>query len=96
MYIETAFIGVICAVLGAAVTLLTYKRNGDKQVKDEAKENGMLGLDVAYIKKGVDDIRLDIKEDKRRIENVEKEVLLLSVKVQSVDERLKAHMKIDD
>ncbi|MEW9093795.1 MAG: hypothetical protein AB2417_01830 [Clostridiaceae bacterium] len=59
---ETISIALLCSVIGAVIVLITFSRNKDKDLKKNTKEETIMSTRIDYIAKGVDDIRLDMKE----------------------------------
>lgn len=52
-------IGVIFTLLGALLGYLGFKRNANKDIKEDAKSSAHLSTTLAYISKGVDDIIME-------------------------------------
>lgn len=87
---ETISIALICTILGVAISYLTFQRNKDNAIRAETKEDAETKAKLDYISKGVDDIRLDIKSQDRKIED-------LKERVTRVEESAKqAHKRIND
>jgi len=87
---ETISIALICTILGVAISYLTFQRNKDNAIRAETKEDAETKAKLDYISKGVDDIRLDIKSQDRKIED-------LKERVTRVEESTKqAHKRIND
>lgn len=86
---EKISIALLCTVLGVVISYLTFQRNKDNSIRAETKENAFTSAKLDYISKGVDDIRLDIKAQDRKIED-------MADKVARIDESTKsAHKRID-
>lgn len=86
---EKISIALLCTVLGVVISYLTFQRNKDNSIRAETKENAFTSAKLDYISKGVDDIRLDIKAQDRKIEDI-------ADKVARIDESTKsAHKRID-
>lgn len=82
-------IGVIIAVGGLIISFLAYQLNLKKEVKTDSKDSAELRAELGYIRKGVDDIRIDIKSN-------EKQMIQLGERVTRVEESTKqAHKRID-
>ena len=87
---ETISIALICTILGVAISYLTFQKNKDNAIRPETKEDAETKAQLDYISKGVDDIRLDIKFQDRKIED-------LKERVTRVEESTKqAHKRIND
>lgn len=86
---EKISIALLCTVLGVVISYLTFQRNKDNSIRAETKENAFTSAKLDYISKGVDDIRLDIKAQDRKIEDIVD-------RVARIDESTKsAHKRID-
>ncbi|MHC1683404.1 MAG: hypothetical protein AB6733_10690 [Clostridiaceae bacterium] len=86
-YVE---IGIACTAFGALISFLTYRKSESKEVKEDGTKDGEIKATLAYISKGVDDIRIDIKANERRVTE-------LAERVTRVEESAKsAHKRIDD
>lgn len=82
-------IGVLCTVIGVLIGFLTFTRNRDKDVKNDASELAVIRTKLDNIGQGVDSIRIDIKANEMR-------VAALSERVTRVEESSKqAHKRID-
>ena len=80
---ETISIALICTILGVAISYLTFQKNKDNAIRAETKED-------AETKAQLDYIRLDIKFQDRKIED-------LKERVTRVEESTKqAHKRIND
>ena len=87
---ETISIALICTVGGFILSYVTVMRNKDNAIRAETKEDAETRAKLDYISKGVDDIRLDIKSQDRKIED-------LKERVTRVEESSKqAHKRIND
>lgn len=86
---ETISVALICTVLGVVIGYSNFQRGKKKDTKEEGKTEGATNLKLDYISKGVDDIRLDIKAQDRKIDDI-------NVKLVRVEESTKqAHKRID-
>lgn len=81
-------IGVVCSVVGAVVGILGFIRFYKKDTQEEASCNTKLGIDMEYIKRGVDDIRLDIKAQDRKISDVIERVVRVEESTKSAHHRI--------
>jgi hypothetical protein len=80
-------IGTVCSILFGYIG---YQSGVKKNCEEEGKENGQLKADIGYIKRGVDDIRIDLKAQEKRVGE-------LSERVTRVEESTKqAHKRIDE
>lgn len=82
-------VGLLAAVIGMLVGYLNYQRFCKKDVKDEGVSDGELKADINYIRRGVEDIRIDMKAQEMRFGE-------LSERVTRNEEGVKsAHKRID-
>jgi septal ring factor EnvC (AmiA/AmiB activator) len=86
----TVEIGIVVAVLGLVITYQAYQLNKTKEVKTDTQESAELKAELGYIRKGVDDIRIDLKAN-------EKQMVALGERITRVEESTKqAHKRIDN
>jgi septal ring factor EnvC (AmiA/AmiB activator) len=82
-------IAIICALLGAIIGVMTYNRNRDKDVRNDASESAVIRTKLDTISSGIDNIRIDIKANERRLSELTERVI-------RIDESNKqAHKRID-
>lgn len=89
---ETA-ITVIVSVVGTLSAIWlgwsTKAKEQRRDVQDEARADAAIKMDIAYIKRGVDDLRLDLRSQAR-------ETAALSERVTRLEESVKqAHKRMD-
>lgn len=86
---DIAIVTVVAAVSGILLGWTARAREIKKDVEQEASTDTALKMDVDYIKKGVDDIRVDMRVYGQRVDS-------LSERVTRVEESSKqAHKRID-
>jgi len=86
----TVEIGIVIAILGLVVSYQAYQLNKTKDVKTDTQESAELKAELGYIRKGVDDIRIDLKAN-------EKQMVALGERITRVEESSKqAHKRIDN
>ncbi|MBU3102450.1 MULTISPECIES: hypothetical protein [Clostridium] len=86
--------GAICAIVGSVLAVSNLFRTSRKEATTEATADAQsttrLETKLDYVSKGVDDIRLDNKDQNRRINDI-------SDKVARVEESTKsAHKRLDE
>jgi chromosome segregation ATPase len=92
----TIELGVLISVLGLFIAFLGYQLNKQKHLTDQRKDtrqdaesSAEIRAQLGYISKGVDDIRLDIRDNERQIAS-------LGERVTRVEESSKqAHKRLD-
>lgn len=86
----TIELGLLIAALSLAVSYLGYSLNRTKAVKSDGQENAEMKAELGYIRKGVDDIRIDQKAS-------EKQMILFGERITRVEESSKqSHKRIDN
>ena len=84
----TIEIGILVAVLSLVIAYQAFQLNRTKVIKSDSRDSAELRAELGYIRKGVDDIRIDLKAN-------EKNIGLLSERVTRVEESTKqAHKRI--
>ncbi|WP_117168884.1 hypothetical protein [Paraliobacillus sediminis] len=79
----------LIAILSVIIAYLTYQSKKTNLTKSDTKENAEVKAGLDYIRKGVDDIRIDLKANEKQINH-------LSERVTRVEESSKqAHKRID-
>lgn len=82
-------IGLLVGMSGVVFGYLNYKRFCKKDIAEESIDSGELKADINYIRRGVEDIRIDMKAQEKRFGE-------LTERVARVEERAKsAHHRID-
>ncbi|EOV9525568.1 hypothetical protein ACN5TA_000459 [Bacillus cytotoxicus] len=86
----TIEIGVLVALLSLAISYLAYSLNKNKSIKSDGQQSAEMKAELGYIRKGVDDIRIDLKAN-------EKQMAALGERVTRVEESTKqAHHRINN
>jgi len=86
----TIEIGVLVAILSLAISYFAYSLNKTKSIKSDGQQSAEVKAELGYIRKGVDDIRIDLKAN-------EKQMIALGERVARVEESSKqAHKRLDN
>ncbi|PEE39398.1 hypothetical protein [Bacillus pseudomycoides] len=86
----TIEIGVLIAILSLAISYFAYSLNRSKSIKSDGQQSAEVKAELGYIRKGVDDIRIDLKAS-------EKQMIALGERVTRVEESSKqAHKRLDN
>ncbi|OOM69662.1 hypothetical protein [Clostridium sp. BL-8] len=83
-------IGIFCTASGAIIGFLGYKRTVTKDIKEESNTQTKLEMQLNYISRGVDDIKLDMKMQDNKINGVIERVAKVEESAKS------AHKRLDD
>lgn len=85
---ETISIALVCTLLGAGLSFLTFQRNKDNSIRAETREVANNNAKLEYIAKGVDDIRIDIKAQDRKINSINERLIRVEESSKSAHKRL--------
>lgn len=86
----TAVFGAIGTFIGFIITIATFARNRDKDVRSGAAEQAIINTKLDTINGGVESLRVDFKVE-------QKERAVLSERVTRVEESARsAHKRIDE
>ncbi|MEK3887442.1 hypothetical protein [Bacillus sp. FSL K6-3431] len=82
-------VGVIGALVGFLISYISFMRNRDKDVKNDAAATAITNTKLDHIGSGVESIRVDMKVNDKRFEKLSEQII-------RVDESAKsAHKRID-
>lgn len=81
-------IAVLCTVVGILITILTFTLNRDKQVKSEASESAVIRTKLDNISLGVESIRIDIKANEQRTNELTERVIRVEESSKQAHKRL--------
>ena len=84
----TVFVGLVCTILGAAITVYKTKKDNDNSIREDTVQDTVLATKLDYISKGVDDIRLDFKAQAREIQDIKMDIVKLKESSKSAHHRL--------
>ena len=86
----TALISIMAAISGILLGWIGKTKSYRAEVVQEATADASLHTDVSYIKRGIDDIRVDLRLQGQRVDG-------LSERLTRVEESAKqAHKRLDD
>lgn len=82
-------VGVLISVLSVLIALGGYSLNKNRAIKTDGQESAELKAELGYIRRGVDDIKIELKANERQI-------VALGERVARVEESSKsAHHRIE-
>ena len=85
----TVLVGIGSALFGIAIGFLGYRRNENKDIKDEAKKDATTNITLDYISKNIDLLRVDSQATNKNMLNMNDRLI-------RVEESAKqAHKRID-
>ena len=86
----TVLIGISCTILGAILGLYKTKKDNDRTIREEAKEDSVVAIRLEYISKGVDEIKEDMKSKGNEIKILSERMIAVEKSTAS------AHHRLDD
>lgn len=84
----TVLVGLTGTIIGIVLSLWKNKRDGEKSLKEDTVQDTVVATKLDYISKGVDDIRLDIKAQDKRISDVVERLIKVEESTKSAHHRL--------
>ena len=69
----TIELGVLIALLSLAISYFGYALNKSKSIKADGQQSAEVKAELGYIRKGVDDIRIDLKASENKWLHLENE-----------------------
>ena len=69
-------VALICTLLGAVISFLTFQRNSKKDIQLEAKEQIELKTKLDYISKGVDDIKFNDRIRDEQLKKIDERLII--------------------
>lgn len=85
---ETISIALACTILGACIGYLNFQRNKDKDTKEDGKNQGITAFKLDYISNGINEIRLDLKAQDRKIEDIHTRLVKVEESSKSAHHRI--------
>lgn len=65
MTIEYVSIALLCTIIGGVIGILTFSRAKSKDDKNEGQQSGQMLTEMGYIKSGIDDIKVEMREQRK-------------------------------
>lgn len=94
MELNIANVGLLLALVGTTVGLLTYvatnKKEATKEIKDDTSTQTSLKMQLEYISRGVDDIKLEMRDIKSDAKCQDEKINTLLQQVARLDESEKS------
>lgn len=84
----TVIVGMACTLIGAVLGIWKVKKEGDKATIEDTTKDTIVATKLDYISKGVDDIRLDIKAQDKRIIDLAERVIKVEESTKSAHHRI--------
>lgn len=81
-------VGLLCTILGAILSYLTFQKNNKKDIRADTREEAETKTKLDYISKGVDDIKIDFKVQQRDMQELKERVIKNEESVKSAHKRI--------
>jgi peptidoglycan hydrolase CwlO-like protein len=81
-------LSVTCTVIGTIIGAFTLYNQFKKDTKSDGEKDGEIKNQLNYIGKGVDDIRLDIRAQDRKIDDISERVIRVEESTKSAHHRI--------
>lgn len=78
----------VCSVLGAILGVLGFLRLSKKDIQHESENFANVATKIDYISKGVDDIRLDIRDHNRQFSDMNQRLTRVEESAKSAHKRI--------
>lgn len=79
---------IICSIIGTIVAVITFQKSRDKDIRTNSRSEAVVSTKLDYIQRGVDDIRLDIKAQDRKITEMNEKLIKVEESAKSAHKRL--------
>lgn len=89
-------IALLCSLFGTLIGIAGYIRLSKKDIQEDTSSSTRLETKLDYVSKGVDDIRLDIRDQGRKIEGMNDRLIRCEESTKSAHHRLDEHLKEGD
>jgi septal ring factor EnvC (AmiA/AmiB activator) len=81
-------ISILCGLVGILIGILTFQRNRDKDVKNDASKNAVIETKLDNISAGVESIRIDLKANEKRTSDLEGRLIRVEESSKQAHKRL--------
>lgn len=85
---ENISLALLCSLLGAGISYLTFQKNSRKDIKAETREEAETKAKLDYIATAVDEIRLDNKARDREMKELRERVIINESSIKSAHKRI--------
>ena len=81
-------IGLLCSVVGTVLGVMTALNYAKKDTKEETQCNTRLESKIDYAARGIDDIKLDNKEQSRQLNSISDRLIVVEESTKSAHKRI--------
>jgi tRNA(Phe) wybutosine-synthesizing methylase Tyw3 len=82
------WVGAGAGLIGAAVGWVVCARANKRDMKDETSQETMMKVDMEYLKRGVDDIRTQMREQNQRYDQLVERVVRVEESTKQAHKRI--------
>jgi len=79
---------ILCSIVGALIAVSGSSRTSKKDTQEDTRSTTRLESKLDYVSKGVDDIKLDMRDQARQINDVAERVTRVEESTKSAHKRL--------
>ena len=81
-------IGILCSVVGTILGIIAALNYAKKDTKEETQCTARLESKIDYAARGIDDIKLDNKEQSRQLNNMNDRLIIVEESTKSAHKRM--------
>ncbi|WP_066317011.1 hypothetical protein [Bacillus sp. FJAT-29814] len=84
----TVEVGVLISITSVIIAILAYSLNKSKVIKSDGRESAELKAELGYIRRGVDDIKIDLKASEKQMQHLGERVTRVEESNKSLHKRV--------
>lgn len=88
-------VGIVVGICGLIISYLAYQAGSKKDVKQEGCDDGELKSDVKTIMRGIDDMRVDLREVTKSGNQNAKDIIRVEEIAKSAHKRIDEHIGLE-
>lgn len=89
---ETVSIALVCTILGAIISYMTFQRNKTKDIRADTKEEvegiTTVAQEIKYVSRGVDEIKYDLRDINKNMSDINERLIRVEESTKSAHKRL--------
>ncbi|WP_338627602.1 hypothetical protein [Clostridium baratii] len=84
----TVLVGIGSTLFGVVIGFLGYKRNENRDIKDDAKKDATTNITLDYISKNIDLLRVDVQTTNKSMLNINDRLIRAEESIKSAHHRI--------